>query len=541
VTDDPASVEEVPFPFLVLNDSDPLTRIVGASFLTEAGFEVKKLFLLLQKDKYTLPKDSLWSFHNKHVEASWQKAFSFYSHEDREDSLIVLGNQLNDKGELVPLGSLFFCKAKQTFFCPPCPSCGSPLEQCYNDDLLGQLGLPAYSTSLSRYLFCPSCWASEGQTHFYTYDLEGSQTGLVKDWRGLVKDFARLIEKGTSSEDFPCGECSNHEICYGKRVFGTLEIVPFSFYPFFMLIFEDMPLNALEFLPLISGASLEDLKAWIRERGEFGRLKSVQSAADRPCDKTLFFFEGERQHFLEILYLKLTFLAELVQLTLADPGRPTHPDLRPTLDRAWVKFGNQASLIPQFWNFRVKVIDIARNLPEAALPPATPSVDAIHFLGLAWFYTLLANKKQDTSLIYQSLKEALERTSPEEPLFSAGVHEETFGPENLFWNPEGKTIDESARSFWEEALLLGDCLLRTGLTGDSSWSKETFCQRLVALRDRIKQQLFTDQALPQRLERPREDEVLHTILKNLVEKWGKDIGKRQLRTVRPQVSYLETC
>lgn len=524
VTEDAMAIEQLPFPFRVLNDSDPLTRIVGARFLTKAGFEVKKVFLLIQKDKCTLAKDSLWPLHNKQVEASWQKAFSFYSREAYEDSLIVLGNQLNHKGELVPLGSLFFCKAKQTFFGPPCPYCGRPLEQCYNDDLLGQLGLSVYSTSLSRYLFCPSCWSSERQHHFYTFELEGVETDLVKDWRGLVEDFARLIETGASCEGFPCGECSNHDACYGTRKNATSKIVPFSFYPFFMLIFEDMNLNALDFLPLISGASLEDLKDWVSERGEFGRLKSVQSAADKLSGKTFFFFEGGEQHFPEILYLKLTFLAQLVQLTLVDPERPTHPNLRPTLDRTWVKFGDQASLMPQFWNFKVRVIDIVRNFPEAASPATTPSADVIHFLGLAWFCTLLANKKQDTSSIYQSLKRASERTPQGEPLSSTGVCNETFRPENLFWNPEGKPIEESWRPFWEEALLLGDGLLRTGLgIGSSGWSKEIFWKRLEALRDRIKHQLFTDQARTRELRRPREDEVLHTILKNLMEKWEKGL------------------
>jgi hypothetical protein len=315
---------------------------------------------------------------------------------------------------------------------------------------------------------------------------------------------------------------------------ATSRIVPFSFYPFFMLIFEDMPLNGLEFLSLISGASLEDVEGRIREKGEFGRLKAVQSLGERLSHKPSFFFQGGRQHFLEILYLKLTFLGELVQLTLADRTRLAHPELRPTLDRTWVKFGDQVSLMPQFWNFKVKVIDIVRNLPGAGPPSKDPSLEAIHFLGLAWFYTLLANKKQDTSSIYESLNRALEQNKSVAPVVSEGLGEETFRAENLFWDPEDKTVDESWGPFWEESLLLGDGLLRAGLgIGDLSWSQEAFWQRLEELRDRIKHQLFTDQAVTQQPLKPREDEALLTILENLIEKWEK-------KTHTEEAALLET-
>ncbi len=519
VAEDPASIERAPFPFWVLDDSDPLTRILRASFLTETGSEIKSVLLFLQKDRYTLREDSLWPVHNQEVEAAWRKAFSLYGRDDLEDSLIVLGHQLDDKGELAPFGSLFYCKTHQTFFSPPCPYCGRPLEQCYNDDLLQQVGLPPYSTSLSRYLFCPSCWVSQRQPHFYTYELEGGEPGFVKDWQGLVEDFGRLLEHPTLGKGFLCGNCSNPEACYGTQGRAASKVSPFAFYPFFMLIFEDMPLKAAEFLRLVSGASVEDLKAWLRERGELRRLKHLESAPDRLSDRTLFFFEGGNQHFLEILYLKLTFLAELSQLILSELKGPGHPDMRSTLDQTWVKVGDRASLLPQLWSFRVQVIDIARNLPERALPPGGLPTEATHFLGLAWFYTLLSNKKQDTSSIYQSLKEALGRASPEEPLYSAGISEEPFSPGNLFWNPDDKIIDESWHPMWEEALLLGDGLLRASSTVDSGWSRESFWQKLVDLRDRIKAQLFTDHAIAQRQERPSEDEVLQGILANLMEKW----------------------
>jgi len=119
------------------------------------------------------------------------------------------------------------------------------------------------------------------------------------------------------------------------------------------------------------------------------------------------------------------------------------------------------------------------------------------------------------------LKQLLDVTPRGEPLFPAGVREEIFRPENLFWNPEGKAIDESWHPFWEETLLLGDSLLRAGLAWNSGWSKESFWQRLVALRDGIKERLFMDQTRTQELGQSDEGRVVYTILKDILEKWEK--------------------
>ena len=256
LTEETASAEGAPFAFLWVTDSDPLTHIVKADFLGEAESEFKRVFLLLQNDRYTLPKNVWWPLDNKQVEGAWKKAFAFYSQETRGHSVIALGNQVDHAGQLVPLRSLFFCTPKQMFFEPPCPFCGRLLEQCDNDDLLGENGLPAYSTSLRRYLFCPLCIGSGRECFFYAYERERSEPARVKDWRGLVEDFAALIQKGDSLEGFPCTQCSDRTACYAAKGTVISKIVPFAFYPFFMMIFEHMPVNGLDFLGLVSGASI---------------------------------------------------------------------------------------------------------------------------------------------------------------------------------------------------------------------------------------------------------------------------------------------
>jgi len=254
LTEEPASSAHDRFPFLRINDSDPLTHIVEADFLIKPGCESKKVFLFLQNDRYTVPKNRWWPSANTEVEGAWEKASVFYSQGNRGHSVITLGDHVDHEAHVVPFRSLFFCKSKKTFFEPPCPFCGRLLDQCDNDEVLGEKGLPAYSSSLNRYLFCPSCSGSGSQSAFYAYDRERSEPEFVKDWQALVKDFAVLIQKGDDIEAFPCSRCPDRAACFAAEGAVRPQIVPFAFYPFFMMIFEDMPLKGLDFLALVSVA-----------------------------------------------------------------------------------------------------------------------------------------------------------------------------------------------------------------------------------------------------------------------------------------------
>ena len=46
------SAQETPlFPFTVISDAAPLARLIEAQILTDAGSEVKRVFLLVQRDE----------------------------------------------------------------------------------------------------------------------------------------------------------------------------------------------------------------------------------------------------------------------------------------------------------------------------------------------------------------------------------------------------------------------------------------------------------------------------------------------------------
>jgi hypothetical protein len=495
ISQDASILEKSLVPFLVIDESDPLARLIEAELVTDAGSQVKRVFTVLQKDEYLVSADALWPFNNQDVDQCWQKAFSFYSDKAPDQPVVVLSDQIRKDGGLSPFQSLFLCKAKQVFFGPRCPVCGSPLHQCYDDDLLTDLGLQPYTSSLKRYLFCPSCFDLVGKSDFYVFALENSDPPMLKDRWELIREFGQLTEDKNHVDQFPCALCAQHEECYGSDGLCVSKIIPVSFYPFYMLIFDAMSVSAPEFLSLISGASFEEVEGYLGSRQALGSVHCLKALRRNDLVKTPFFFRKSEKYFLEVLYLKLSFLGELVQTISSGLETYTYPDLGLSLDRIWVKLADQGGLLPFLWNFKVKLIDIGGDSQKRPFLPKLPPFYGLHFLGLVWFYTLLANKRQSVSEVYVALGEAIEKISSNDYAALEGLPEDGLGgaglPENIFWDPEGKIVDTGSRELWERSLGLGWSLLNDSLSGNSDWSKQAFLKRLENLRDEIKDNLFT--------------------------------------------------
>ena len=303
ITPQDASAQgETRTPFLAISDSAPFTSLIQAQFVSDAGSTIRNVFVLLQKDAYHFTKDELWPVTNEDVEKWWHNAFSFYSNKDQDDSVMVLADQLNGNGEFLPFQSLWFCTQKHVFFHPLCYKCGYPLQLCSDDDLLSSVGLQPYSTSLKRYVFCSSCFALEGNTDFYVFARGLSDPSIVKDRWDMMRELGELKECKDHMGQFPCVECPHHQECYGSQGLVVSRVVPFSFYPFYMLIFEAMSVTAPDFLSLISGASFEELEAKLDGKHELGRKAILKTLKRKSHHNPLFFFDRDERYFLEILY-----------------------------------------------------------------------------------------------------------------------------------------------------------------------------------------------------------------------------------------------
>jgi hypothetical protein len=513
------------YPFCVLSDSGPAARLLEATFVTDAGSVLKKVFLLLQKDRDDFQEDELWPVTNPDIDSIWQQAFSFHERERNSGSgTVVFSAQLDGNGDLNHLAPLFFCRKRESYFHPPCPVCGLPLQLCTDDDLLRASGLQPYSGSLKRYLHCAPC-STQGIGGFYVNELNHDDPPGLMDSGALISEFGSLNQSKDPVAPFPCIRCPERDACYGPGGAVGSRIVPFSFYPFYLLVFDALSLNALEFLPLISGATFNELESRLSARNESGRHNCLKGIRREGLSGASFYPPTNERYFPEVLYLKLTFLDDVLRQFLAQPDILGHPDMRPTIDRVWVEFPNQSGLLPSFWNFRTRVIDIVSPPDTTERPLKRPSSNLLFYLGLLWFYSLLVNKKQSNKDVLHVLKDGLsskERISAE--ILSGQCSNLILAPENIFWNPDNMNVGCKWYPLWKKSLDLGLSLLQSAADHDSQWSQGVFFDGLEELRTDVKNALFmeTPVAAPQEFlwdEQRAGDDDICKILNGIIGKW----------------------
>lgn len=536
--------EQSVFPFLIINESDPIACLIEAQVVSDAGSEVKRVFLLVQRDKYLVKEDELRPLNNRDVNDSWQKAFSFYAKQRQDGSFILLSDQIDKKGGLSALASLFYCKTKKVFFLPPCPKCGIPLQQCEDDTLLKSSGLQPFSSSLNRYLYCPAC-SSPDSLNFYVNESEQSDPPAIKDRWTLIKEFGLLREVNKDTTAFPCNDCQLHQECYGPDNSVITRIVPFSFYPFYMFIFEAMSLNALDFISLLSGATFEEVEALLENKREFGRINCLKAVKQNCMAGTPFLFNHDERYFPEVLYLKLSFLGEVFQNLQSGNSLFMHRDLRLSADQIWIKLMGQGGLLPFYWNFNVGFMDINRH-HAVPLLFQKPAADSLFFLGLFWSYTLLVNRQQKMPDISSALGKMI--SSEGSGSFEKLGNESVFLPANIFWEPAGKNINNEWRPVWEKSVSMGWSLLKAGYQNDAVWNEKEFQQELENLRREVREKLFQKEisySIPvmpveDKIATRAEDEGIHETLMGILNRWQPPVQVKQVVEEDKEEEFRET-
>lgn len=248
-----------PSPFSGISDAAPFSRILPATLCTDADQPVVPMILFVQKDVCAAEPAGSSLYNNVLVEAQWQKLFSAYrgSGASGSGALLLLKDQISHDHTLLPFQSLFFCRSKKVYFPPVCPRCGRALRLCRNDVLLNEYGLPPYSTTLERFLFCDLCVSAGMMAEFYAFEKKPDDPEWVIDQTGLIRKTG-LIGEGSDpvKSPVPCPSCSQRQTCYGPEepVFERISV--FSLYPFYMLTFRADQISAADRGRLESGAAL---------------------------------------------------------------------------------------------------------------------------------------------------------------------------------------------------------------------------------------------------------------------------------------------
>ena len=258
-------------PFIqVIFESGPFSKILHTKIHADDAGTIESGFMLIQKDHYIF-SDVKEQLNNIDIEKNWQMAFSFYSQNRLAQPPVVIPEQIDENGKLIPFLPLWYCRFKKVYFHPLCPVCGDPLKHCRDDDLLIKSGLPSFSATLQRYLYCP-CGADAGgkPAVFYARKTTVDAPANVKSGDDLIYGFGMPAKQFDPAYPLPCSGCDQHASCFGPENKAFSRLAVFSFFPFYMIVFRT------------SGAFSTDLTAFLSETPA---SQKILSGAANPPDK----------------------------------------------------------------------------------------------------------------------------------------------------------------------------------------------------------------------------------------------------------------
>ena len=487
----------------------PFSKTISGCIKTDGGDVIRQVLLVLQRDHYDTPR-SLLPVNNSSVETAWQNAFSFYQNSGPTKAPLFFKHQVNLKGEFKPLQPLFCCHETKHWFHPVCPQCGLALTLCRDDALLEKRGLPIYSESLERFLYCGSCATLSDASSFYCRVIAAGMPDFVHDASTLAVQWKQLLAKFPDETDLPCRGCPDRDACYGPESLVSRRIVPFSFFPFYMMMFPAPTCRAAEFLALISGDQAS--APWPAD------------IAGPPSGQNRFLFQDQDRQFLEILYLKLTFLEQIFhQLIPADdPASVQEFDL--SLEGIGVDLYPAGAGLPAYWNFNIRILDAVGTFQVSPFAPIMPEAPRLHFLGAVWFRTLMVNSRQKADSVFAEVGQLLDQMDIEKGTGKLEIETSdpagAFAGNQIFWSPDQRELAEKWQVFWKNALRLGLQLVHAGLKTSAVWDNRQFLAALEELREQVKSEMFSGPVIAATdHEKPAQSDKIAVVLRGILEKW----------------------
>ncbi len=474
------------YPFQVVEQGHNFSIIVKGGLKVNRSDPFKELFLLIQRDHYPLSHDEWTSLTNTGIDRIWSETIQSQFSDKKN---FIIPEQLTNDGKAIPFSPLFFCKNQQKFFHPPCPECGTELDLCMDDEILIKAALPPYSTSLKRYLFCPDCYASKGSYDFYQFSRSAEDPFFIKDRFDLVKDFNKLKTSYVSNR-FPCLDCPGYAKCYvtGEKAMSYISF--FSFYPFHMLFFNAEPIKAIDFIPLLSGASFNEVNAELHAGFRGNSREHYLTSSESPR----FFFREEKKFYLEVLFLKLSFFEELIRSFCYRIGKGLYPISDISIQSIWIRPNTSGNILPFFWNFTLSIIDLISNVKKNYIESALTKNSSLYFMASLWFYVFTVNKNQGQDKVYNEIGRLAGKSINDAVFEDYNELTEIFpslAMENIFWDPEMMEVPGEWYTFWKKILLTGLYLFDTGNEKSLQEDLNQLRIEIETLKQEIKQELFS--------------------------------------------------
>lgn len=396
-----------------------------------------------------------------------------------------------DGGPDGTLPALLYDRPSRSFFVPPCPTCGKPLELLTDELFLRERRLPSYLESLHRLVGCASCATTDRVIAVFSYvPFPGQADVPVGGPEELLKGLARALVRDWDEQQvkaFPSRACREEALVLRKAGGASLgdfaaRWSPFSFCPSPFLVTGLSPVRWDEWADFVGGrteaelippSAPESLESETARR----RVEWLRETLP-PTGRYLYGHDGTGVDAIEVLYLKMTAFRQLAAAVLAfyrATGQP-HLDLQPghvLLD----SYGAGSSL-PALWTFEVRLHGLASATKtssfgvEVVVPPVEPMFPyaAPEILE----FRLAARRPGD---VY------LSEIEPADAGLGVRVEGRLSDPNGLFPRPEEP--DWIHITFPDEALGLGiDALVAKRKPGvPASYEELTFVSEPVELDD----------------------------------------------------------
>ncbi len=505
-------------PFLKIDDSQNFVKLIEGRFCTDAGSPIKKVHVLIQKDQYGESTGNL-EIGNKDIDDYWQQFLSKKTAPSKKEPPVLFRGQLADNAEgIEPFDPLLFCSVTQRYFRLYCPECGSLLRLCRSDEFLVRYRLSPYSSTLKRYLFCSDCHQDEKRERRFYSLIEGavSEAGVVKGYGDYLKSLENLFR--IPDAELPCVACKRRVECHGEKKLAKKCVFPLSFYPFFMQIYDgNNSINATEYVQLISGRSPAEIEDGLIQEGFQGRCRALKASTVK--SRTPFLFGGNNRIFLEVLFLKLSFLSNVFGVVFSGDNLFRYPDFSTSLKNIWVKFPASPSLLSPLYTYQVEQLDFDSNALDYFPMPISRNRS---FFATIWFHALVSRRHYSLKSIFKMLTPSI-MAETDGKRRSLLWESELADPVNIFYEAPCISIAEKWREYYHRSLELGLTLLKDELQAEEEVPIRDFLDRLGSLIEDVRKELTgpPSEATLSSLRSPEREAAISSVLETILEKWKR--------------------
>jgi hypothetical protein len=388
-------------PFVVLSEEDDFGREYLAVVKGNPETIVDYCAIKLMRSAYrTVAPEDAGLLTNLAIEQEWsreaERILDFRSSARLAPRLIRPASE--DPGLLPPL---FYCRTGRRLFSPPCPRCGGLLSTCRDDTRLAGAGLPLFSSSLERFLYCRDCSGDDPESPLYAFEVpEGPGHRLVRSAADLVQDLGESLAAGPEAgapapPAFPCPDCVEAARKFQEAFASGRRAAPFWEGRWRVLNFYDSPylvtgygaVSLDEIADVFGGRPAESVggggPSSLPTLAFSTRFRYRVGDADPESGGRLFFgTESSGLDAVEIFYLKMTAYCQAVEAALEYArafGRP-HLDLHPR--HFLYDFSLAGDDLPWLWGFHCRLHGLSSAArPEklagevdVLIPPRKPSV-----------------------------------------------------------------------------------------------------------------------------------------------------------------------